>query len=244
MKIDIKIKNWDSDFFNIRIAEASVNDFKIKNYRELRELFLRDEIELVYLYPEDAVSDNSFSRLQLFTDTKLVFSKSLGSKKDNLNPIYSTHEDLSDYMIDKWYPDLLELAFSSGIFSRFRLDPGFRNNEFKRLYTEWLDQSINKIIADKVIVSRGQNNEITGFVTYKESEKSVKIGLIAVSEKERGKGIGKKLLDYVEAKALDSGYEEIIVETQARNSSATNFYIKNSYSLMKEIKLYHLWIKC
>jgi len=65
-----------------------------------------------------------------------------------------------------------------------------------------------------------------------------------VSEKERGKGIGKKLLDFVEAKALDSSLQEIIVETQERNVSAANFYIKNSFSLAKKIRLYHLWTRC
>lgn len=243
MKINIKIKNWDSDFFKIRIAEASVYDFKVKNFRDLKELFLRDEIELVYLYPEDAVSDDSLSHLELFTDTKLVFRKSLIKRNVSIYQQNLINDNLSDYMIDEGYHTLLELAFSSGIFSRFRLDPGFRNNEFERLYTEWLNQSINKTIADKVIVIRRQNNEITGFITFKESDSTSKIGLIAVSEKERGKGIGKKLLDFVEAKALDSGLEEIIVETQERNVSAVNFYIKNSFSLIKKIRLYHLWTR-
>lgn len=243
MKINIKIKNWDSDFFKIRIAEASVYDFKVKNFRDLKELFLRDEIELVYLYPEDAVSDDSLSHLELFTDTKLVFRKSLIKRNVSMYQQNLINDNLSDYMIDEGYHTLLELAFSSGIFSRFRLDPGFRNNEFERLYTEWLNQSINKTIADKVIVIRRQNNEITGFITFKESDSTSKIGLIAVSEKERGKGIGKKLLDFVEAKALDSGLEEIIVETQERNVSAVNFYIKNSFSLIKKIRLYHLWTR-
>jgi dTDP-4-amino-4,6-dideoxy-D-galactose acyltransferase len=243
VKINIKIKNWDSDFFKIRIAEASVYDFKVKNFRDLKELFLRDEIELVYLYPEDAVSDDSLSHLELFTDTKLVFRKSLIKRNVSMYQQNLINDNLSDYMIDEGYHTLLELAFSSGIFSRFRLDPGFRNNEFERLYTEWLNQSINKTIADKVIVIRRQNNEITGFITFKESDSTSKIGLIAVSEKERGKGIGKKLLDFVEAKALDSGLEEIIVETQERNVSAVNFYIKNSFSLIKKIRLYHLWTR-
>lgn len=244
MKINIKIKNWDSDFFKIRIAEASVYDFKIENYRDLKEIFIRDNIELVYLYPEDDVSDNSLCQFELFADTKLVFRKSLIRRNESMYPQNYVHEDLSDYKIDEGYQDLLELAFSSGIFSRFRLDPGFRNNEFERLYTEWLDQSIKKTIADKVIVSRGPNNEITGFITFKESTSTSKIGLIAVSEKERGKGIGKKLLDFVEAKALDSSLQEIIVETQERNVSAANFYIKNSFSLAKKIRLYHLWTRC
>lgn len=67
---------------------------------------------------------------------------------------------------------------------------------------------------------------------------------VYVSYDEQGKGIGKRLLDFGEQKAIESGYQEIVIWAFRENHKAISFYRRNGYVLDQEVYLdepYHAW---
>ncbi|HRK72704.1 MAG TPA: hypothetical protein PLL64_00400, partial [Rhodothermales bacterium] len=91
--------------------------------------------------------------------------------------------------------DLYPLAFEAGKFSRFRLDPHFGEDAFRRLYRRWVEASINGTFADAVFVLV-QKEALRGFVTVKIKEKIGYISLIASDPCHQHQGVGSTLVVY------------------------------------------------
>jgi len=237
MRVKYKKKEWDSNFFKFNIAEARIENFDKSNYQSLRSIFSSEKFDLVYLYSTDKKSKESLIESKVpLVDNKITFFKKIG--QNNID----CAKEIKSYVLDEHYSKLLELALASGEYSRFKLDKKFRDIEFKKLYTAWLENSLNKNIADEILVWRHIEKEILGFITYKIKGKALKIGLIAVDAKARGKGIGKKLLNCVEYTALNKIIKDILVETQEANSGACKFYYDNGYNIKRIQPIFHLWL--
>ena len=73
---------------------------------------------------------------------------------------------------------LKQLALASGQHSRFRLDPGFRNREFERLYEEWLFSSLRGDNNKRVFVA-GDSVAPVGLLTLEPGRDAARIGLFA-----------------------------------------------------------------
>ena len=172
-----------------------------------------------------------------FTDTKVIFHKN----SNEFTNKYLQDSHIATYSKDRYDENLKELAFRSGMYSRFRLDPNFANNEFERLYTEWIDRSVDGTIANEVLVYE-INKVIAGFVSYIVSNKKLTIGLIAVSERFKGNGIGKSLINKIENIASLNNVKEVEVATQLRNIEASSFYKACNYKIKSKNPVFHLWI--
>jgi dTDP-4-amino-4,6-dideoxy-D-galactose acyltransferase len=135
---------------------------------------------------------------------------------------------------------LLQLAFDSGVYSRFHTDPGFSGNEFQQLYRLWMVRSIRGEIADAVLVyNDGTGN--CGMVTVAAENQQAEIGLIAVDGSVRGKGIGKLLIAHAETFAAQQGCSRLLVATQAANTPAVSIYLKTGFTEYSRIYIYHRW---
>ncbi len=238
MKIECGVKQWDSDFFGFKVGEAFINNYNESDYFELIKVFTNNCFRLVYLYPENqsvvvALSNEGISVL----DTKVTFFKS----KEYFSKVSNDH-CVESYYKNSQYEKIVSLAYSSGICSRFAIDKEFRNNEFIRLYKEWIDKSLLREIADDVLVYK-LRNEIVGFVTYKISALSLHVGLIAVDQDCRGKGVGRSLMRCIENIARQKYLDDVFVATQEANTAACNFYSKCDYSAIKKTEVCHLWLK-
>jgi dTDP-4-amino-4,6-dideoxy-D-galactose acyltransferase len=122
------------------------------------------------------------------------------------------------------------------------LDKNFKNENFKKLYRKWVDNSISKEIAEDVLIYK-ENKQIMGFVTYKINESFGTIGLIAVSAAHQGKGIGNKLLSFVENRIFSNGITKLVIPTQLSNNTACNFYKKQNYTIQQKLFIKHYWKK-
>ena len=137
--------------------------------------------------------------------------------------------------------ELDKLAIQGGLYSRFKIDPHFKQEQFERLYKLWMENSINKKIADDILIIR-KNDAITGMVTVgKKNEKGI-IGLIAVDSKERGKGLGTLLIDAAKSWFVAQGCQIAIVVTQGRNKAACKLYEKCGFHVSKIENYYHFWL--
>lgn len=214
----IKLLTWDSSFFGYKIGES-------------REMPSQEEVkagqyDLVYVRSTHKLNTSAFC------DHRVQFKKAA--------PKSVSQQSLKSLLGSKITPELLKLAEDAGIYSRFKLDPGFQNNEFKKLYHEWLLKSLSGEMANEVFAHYSEGS-LTGFVTVKLKENAAHIGLIAVSESARGQGVGLKLINAVEDFAYSKGMKTIHVPTQNNNEAACSFYKKCGFSLESEEYVYHLW---
>ena len=155
---------------------------------------------------------------------------------------YNIPEYISEYEGSGIQSDFIDLAFLSGYYSRFNLDSNFPNGMFEKLYETWIRRSIERTIADKVLVAK-RNGNIKAMLTSKSNYNTCNIGLVAVHRAEQGKGTGKFLLQKTEKDAYDQGIEILQVPTQSNNVIACRFYEKMGFSAIEITNYYHLWVK-
>lgn len=219
---------WDSVFFGYPIGKIT-----IKN-RDNFELNDFNNFDLIYIFSENKLKNLT----NYLVDEKVILNLHL-TKDYNLvsdNSIYE-FKDFSKF------PQLLDLAFQSGVYSRFKKDENFVNNEFERLYIKWITNSV----VDKkslVVFIYELDNKILGFVTVdKKSDTHASIGLIAVELNSRGQGIGVKLLDQAKNYLLKNGFQKLSLITQGDNIPALKLYQKAGFYIEESSFTYHIWNK-
>lgn len=222
----VKKLDWDSNFFNLKVGEIVVEEYK--------STFDTASFDLLYVYGKKEFELIIHQFENTFSEVKVKYCKKIFTKNINSNNIFSIH----DVKID--IQDLYQLAFESGKSSRFLLDNKFDDNKFKELYKAWIENSISKKIADDILVYI-EKNELLGFVSYKISNEKASVGLIAVNPNHQGNKIGGKLLAKLENVLLDKNINEIIIPTQLANIQAFNFYKKQNYSIIETIYIKHYW---
>jgi ribosomal protein S18 acetylase RimI-like enzyme len=231
MHDQFEILQWDSDFFNFKVA-------KIKNGLLLNEDFFEklynENVQLAYYSSKEKLnrSSNEYYNLDL-VDEKVTFIKEIeqSSLTDKIESYVEHHTDRQ----------LIDLAIESGAYSRFNVDPNIGRKNYEELYTQWIIKSVSREIADDVLVYRIEG-QIAGFVTVGQKNERADIGIIAVDKACRGKGIGKTLMKTAENFYFNK-LKLIQVVTQKNNLPAIKLYEGCRYMIEKVEFLYHLWIK-
>ena len=68
------------------------------------------------------------------------------------------------------------------------------------------------------------------------------IGLIAVSEQQRGRGLGRRLVEAADRWMFDHGAKSAHVVTQLQNVAACRLYENAGYKIKTIEYLYHFWL--
>ena len=225
----MKKLDWDSDFFNIRVGEIlyeeEIDTNEVKNF-DLLYIKSGNDFDL-----EVVGFENSFS------EQKIIFSKDVLDIENVLISQISTYDESKHSL-----HDIYQLAYESGTYSRFNLDEKIGEHNFRKMYDRWVDNSINKRFAEELLVFE-ENSQVIGFITYKIILDRAYIGLIAVNSTFQRKGIGQKLLLFVESKLYKQGIKKLLIPTQERNSLACSFYAKQGYSIEEITYIKHYWRK-
>lgn len=215
---------WDSNFFETEVYKCICDDISLFDASKLSN-------GLTYLFSKKEIIDLK----GLLYDQKVTFKKNIHQhqiKIDQNIEVVSADSEISE--------ELLKLSYQSGEYSRFKKDPKIPSNKFLDLYQLWIVNSVNRSFSDEVFVYKVDGVEV-GMITVKKQQDFCKIGLLAVDNSQRGKGIGKKLMDAAEKWALEHGCVTIFVETQQNNMLACEFYKKRSYHVDQKEYIYHLW---
>lgn len=239
MQTNYKILNWDSQFFGYKIASIQAKNLKLEDLEEIMTRLRDQNVKLAYCFadPADELSNSSFESFSgLLVDKKVTFFKKI-SETDSFEGSQFIKPFNRDYASDK----LKSIALQSGIYSRFNVDPNFTNREFEKLYLEWINKSIQKEIAREVLVYY-ENNDEKGLITLGFKDNSGSIGLLAVDEKERGKSIGKKLVQSALLYFKEKNANIVEVVTQIENKGACSFYESLGFEVKSCVNIYHLWI--
>ncbi|MBW8523163.1 GNAT family N-acetyltransferase [Chryseobacterium chendengshani] len=214
---------WDSSFFNKKIGKVEITD-EVFNIEE----HLLKSYDLIYIFSSQKLKNNETSTL---VDEKVTYFKKIEKSED--------HSEILFYD-NNCHEQLIKLGLQSGKYSRFNLDPNFVNNEYENLYTQWVNNSISN--ADTEIIIEEFENLVVGFVTVvKNNAAQGEIGLVAVDEAHRGKGIAKKLMKQALAYFYKNNIKEVRVVTQLFNKPACKLYESVGFEIEDVKYIYHHW---
>lgn len=226
----------------------------------LSDAYYNKQVYLVYLSTPPVIASNNEAAIKLdntrlripgmLVDEKTTYELSSHSLSEGtLNScIHSNNE----YRI-RIYPkqdtacdSLRRLAMISGEWSRFRVDTNIRKQVYDDLFCKWIDNSVNRSLADEVFVAQNSSGENVGFVTVKRRGNVCNIGLLAVSSSCRRQGVAKMLLSRAALWVLETEISLqqslVTIVTQGSNIAACSCY--ESFGFMKSSiqNIHHIWL--
>jgi len=229
--------SWDSDFLGFPVARLLTNGLSAPQIDLALADARRAGFRLLYVVanPADAVAAATLRQAGAqLVDRKLTFAMPVsGSPAAPAAPISPTTE---------YSPQLESLAWQSGEYSRFRLDPHFDPAVFQKMYSTWLRNSLNGSIARQVLVWRAADGRELGLLTLGEKGGCADIGLLAVDATARGQRVGQGLVAAAVAQAAAWGFSKLQVVTQGDNEPACRFYEKCGFQISQEEHVYHYWL--
>lgn len=224
--------NWDSDFFGRRIGRVIVDE--AVDEAELANMLKEwgKEYDLLYVFCSKPLT-NAASILGM----KLVDEKVVYAGKVTIPVTLS--DDIMPYDSTILTPALECLAWVSAGHSRYKTDERF-GEDYKRLYTRWIENSINGQMAD-VVLCHYNGTELDGMLTLQLKDGYGDIGLVAVDPACHSKGIGTQLMQYAYAWLLQRQVEMLHVATQRSNVQACRYYEKQGMEVYSLTYVYHYW---
>lgn len=235
---NLLLLEWDSDFFDLKIGKIEKRFLSDTEFEQNLIFGRREKYDLLYVIDDlrNQIGNTVLKNYKLtLVDTKIVFEKRLRFEKD-IEDIYIIKNVNDDDLQELYY-----LAIESGHLSRYKIDENL-NSKFEIFYRTWIDNSLNKVLADDVFVYK-INTKIVGFVSLKYQNKKCTVGLIAVNENYRGHEIGKKLMQKCFFEGSMRSCKTLEVATQLVNVGACRFYEKLGMKIKKSNKIYHSWIQ-
>jgi dTDP-4-amino-4,6-dideoxy-D-galactose acyltransferase len=232
----LEILEWDSRFFGYRVGRLLIDRGGEQIPETLRFRVEKEKIKLLYIFVNPSLLEinNQLEELGgVLVDQKVVYVKATELHTEFSNKVI-------EYQSDTVNEQLKELVLSAGTYSRFRLDPNFRNDEYAKLYHEWLLKSINKSIAFTTLVAL-KGTDIIGITTLGGDSSHADIGLVAVHDNYKGQGIGYDLMRTADSIAFEKGFRELRVVTQMKNTGACKLYEKCNFHVDAITNVYHYW---
>lgn len=213
----VNLNKWESEFFAKNIW--TLNDFNIIKVDDLNKFtFISSKVPANNYCKINQLTELGFS----YVEGEVTLTKVINSTKDECSCEFSKATELD-------LPILGRIAREAFEFTRFR-EPWFTKNQKENFYELWLKKSVYGIFDDICLMVK-QENKIKGFITLKKYNEKLKIGLLAVSKKYHGQGVGRTLMTIAEMYAIENDCREVQVSTQLANNSAINLYIKSDYIL-------------
>jgi len=237
----VQILEWDSNFFGIPIARILPAKLLVEELGQVISRLKKENVKLAY-WASNPNDEESQTAAQLFygflADKKATFVMDISQ--------ICKPSDSFDWVIEE-YSDILpctgleNLAIQAGICSRFKRDFRIPERKFVDLYLLWIRNSVNRQLADVVLVAHLSGN-IVGMVTVVEKNGRGCIGLLAVTEEMQGKALGVTLVREAHAWARRRGLVSAQVVTQGENIASCNLYKKCGYRIERVEYFYHFWI--
>ena len=211
---------WDSEFFGKRIGQLQLDDSGDPSLSETDFDHLQIKVAATDYQLMTTLQQQGYQ----LAEGEVDFVMALAPQADEA-PRTSTLERATADDI----PALRALAAGTFDASRFRA-PWFAAEQRDSFYQLWLEKAVLGTFDDVCLVSRGEHG-IEGFVTLKFTDNDARIGLIAVSDQVRGRGVGRRLLQAAGQYSLDHQASSLYVATQMANRAANALYSKSGFSI-------------
>lgn len=136
---------------------------------------------------------------------------------------------------------LIRLARLSGEYSRFRVDPDVEPRVFEYIFESWIRNSVTAKIADVVYVAQ-LDDALVGLVTVGRRADRGDIGLLAVDDRARRRGVGRALIEAARGWTVARKLPLAQVVTQGDNAAACALYESCGYEVEHVVAVYHCWL--
>lgn len=233
MTLQFEILRWDSNFFDFPVGKITE---EIRLESQLEKLHNTTNLNLIYYYSNVELNDTIINNR--FYQTTLVDAKVEIQKELNKNAVI--HPKVEIYKEDNVDPDLMKLALTAGVHSRFFKDSNISHSKSKELYEIWIEKSVQRKLADIVMVYR-EEGKIIGFITLLTKDDDAFVSLLAVDPLFEGRGVSFALMNSTEAILSSRGYSVVKSQTQDHNKRAMLIYKRQGMQFGEKQYVYHLW---
>jgi ribosomal protein S18 acetylase RimI-like enzyme len=139
---------------------------------------------------------------------------------------------------------LQAIARSSHGATRFYHDPGFSRERCDALYERWITNACTAE-GEQVFVIR-DGGQAVGYITCETDVSTTdgstgQIGLVAVAEAQRGRGLGERLVQASLAWFSSQSFDRVRAVSQARNAASARLYDQMGFVTTTVERWYHLW---
>lgn len=232
--------DWDSDFFECRIARVTVNRISRETVERVMTWCDSHGIDCFYFLADadDEVTvkladDNEFR----LVDIRVTLERQL----DNVSVV---DDRMIQGVVRPCTPDdvpaLRAIARVSHHDSRFYYDSNFPASLCDALYETWIEKSCNGY-ADAVLVAELQGRPAGYISCHLLDQTKGCIGLFGIGTDSQGRGLGRKLINESLHWFSEQGMRKVEVVTQGRNCKAQRLYQRCGF-LTKSVQLwYHKW---
>ena len=234
----VEYLDWDSHFFGFPVARVNTDSTNIEDWNEILSQLKSRQVKLIYWLrkPGDHLFKKFANRNHAaLVDIKTTYTAHLSDDH------YVRHRNIENYKQNLPGKELLDLSVQCGSRSRFAVDKRIPVSKFQELYHLWMARSIEKTMADEVMVY-SDDGLIVAMVTVYKKNNAGHIGLIGVDENYRGRGIGKALIDAAKNYFLSIETRKIEVVTQGHNVSACLMYERTGFFVSERFDFYHFWL--
>jgi dTDP-4-amino-4,6-dideoxy-D-galactose acyltransferase len=149
---------------------------------------------------------------------------------------------LNEYPCGSACGSLLELGVAAGGHSRFFRDPHLPAAQSRKLFELWTHKSTKRRLADVVLTAilPGRAAKV-GMVTVAGGKSSGRIGLVAVRQDARCRGVGTELISAAKQWMFNRGMTNAVVVTQRANHPARRLYRRCGFRQRRVERMYHFW---
>ena len=196
------------------------------------------EYDLVYLMTKFDQDVTCFlgNFNSILADIKITLS-------GNIQELKFTHSKLNkeDFSSAKDNDRLIQLGLDLYKESRFFFDVN-TNRLGKRIYQAWIENSINRSMAEEILVHRDENGRVIGFVTVKFDCGFAEPVLVKIDESLTRKGYGRILMNKFFTFISENNPDiNIRIYTQLRNLAAILFYQSFGLKVSDYDFVYHVY---
>jgi dTDP-4-amino-4,6-dideoxy-D-galactose acyltransferase len=229
--------DWDSSFFECRIARVNGHRLHEANLSEVLTWCKTNRIDCLYfLADSDDAQTSALAARNGFlpTDVRLTLERTLAGSAPIAAPgdkvRLARREDLGV---------LKAIARTGHRDTRFYFDLHFERSKCDLLYETWIENSFTGF-AQAVLVAE-VNAEPVGYLTCSLQGEESQIGLVGVADKCQGMGLGQQLVESFLAWSVEQGASRAAVVTQGRNLSAQRLYQRMGFLTAAFQLWYHRW---
>lgn len=230
---------WDSDFLGYPVAQMVVPYADTAALQSAIAQAWEQGFKLVYLLLDPAHAEAAIAARHagaILVDRKVTLQYPIGPAGQSTAPTYRAIARVQNHSIE-----LEKLAWESGEYSRFRVDPNFAPGVFEELYSHWLRASLSGERARAVFASLSLEGNPRGLLTLQQHGSVATIGLLAVHAAARGQGQGRALIEAAQQAAQEWGCDVLRVTTQLDNEPACRLYSRCGFLVEQVVHVYHLW---
>jgi ribosomal protein S18 acetylase RimI-like enzyme len=236
----VEFLRWDSAFFGYRIARVKPNQLDPDDGREILQWCSQEQMDCVYFLADPAsasalawAADSGFRLLDIRTTLRCDLLE-VQPKAPPSAPCAAIAPFKNGHL-----PALRRIARASHRDSRFYWDANLRDKS-DVLFETWITKSCEDY-ADMVLVAE-LDGAAAGYITLDyASPTDSRIGLFAVDQRARGRGIGCQLVHCGLKWLRSQGAVQSSVVAQGRNLAALKLYQKAGFRVETLQLWYHLW---